>query len=209
MNNKKINTLEELFTENKSIEELREYEEENIMCKLELQEAYPRDELQEIFEELGLTNKHLTNPELELYYEMIRYIKCDYKKSYDINLYKNMDNSIRKIKESMLIGFDTKMKDLIINHQLVSNTLTDFMENIGEENNIDIKVENIIDLYIDKLENNEISEEIIKYELDLPKKGNRDTWMNLIDGIVELSSGKSTKFIEESNKLLTLYKKEK
>ena len=33
--------------------------------------------------------------------------------------------------------------------------------------------------------------------------------MNLIDGIIELSDGKTQKFINESNKVLTLYKKEK
>lgn len=85
---------------------------------------------------------------------------------------------------------DSNKKALLINKAFVQDTLKDFINNLEGEEKLDRKTTNLISLYEDKLDENEIPEEIIRYELDLPKNGSRDTWMNLIDGIIELSDGK-------------------
>ena len=127
----------------------------------------------------------------------------------DIESFENVSKAYKALRQFVLNNSDSNKKNLSINKSFVVDTLKDFIENLEGEDKLDRKAENLIGLYEDRLDSNEISEEIIRYELDLPKKGNREQWLNLIDGIIELSDGKTQKFINESNKVLTLYKKEK
>lgn len=127
----------------------------------------------------------------------------------DLESFENISKAYKALRQFVLNNSDSNKKNLSINKSFVVDTLKDFIGNLEGEDKLDRKTENLIGLYEDRLDDDEISEEIIRYELDLPKKGNREQWLNLIDGIIELSDGKTQKFINESNKVLTLYKKEK
>ena len=130
-------------------------------------------------------------------------------KSNSLEIFKDLDKDYEYIKEGILnkVGVDTKQKQLFLKHEFVNKTLNDFIGNLDGENKLEKKVDNLIDLYCDKLSNEEINEDIICFELDLPKNGSINDWMNLIDSVVELGDGKSEKFIKQSNKVLSLYKK--
>lgn len=147
-----------------------------------------------------------TDEDLDLFGHVVGYLITS---KNDAESFKYVQEAYDRLKKFIVKNSDSNKTELLLNKKFVEETLKDYISNLEGEEKLDRKVENLIGLYEDRLDNNEISEEIIRYELDLPKNGNRDTWMNLIDGIVELSSGKSSKFIDESNKVLTLYKKEK
>lgn len=150
--------------------------------------------------------KEFTDDEIDIFGEVVGYLISS---NNDLESFENVSTAYKKIRQFVINNSDSNKKSLLINKAFVVDTLKDFINNLEGEEKLDRKTENLINLYEDKLDENEIPEEIIKYELDLPKNGNRDTWMNLIDGIIELSDGKTQKFINESNKVLTLYKKEK
>lgn len=150
--------------------------------------------------------KEFTDDEIDIFGEVVGYLISS---NNDLESFENVSTAYKKLRQFVINNSDSNKKSLLINKAFVVDTLKDFINNLEGEEKLDRKTENLINLYEDKLDENEIPEEIIKYELDLPKNGNRDTWMNLIDGIIELSDGKTQKFINESNKVLTLYKKEK
>lgn len=114
---------------------------------------------------------------------------------------------MNKFESNNKVNINTKQKQLFLKHEFVDKTLNNFIGKLDGKNKLERKVDNLIDLYCDKLLNEEIPEDIIQFELDLPNKGSINDWMNFIDSVIELSDGKSETFINQSNKVLSLYKK--
>ena len=152
------------------------------------------------------TFNEFNDEEIDIFGEVVGYLIGS---KNDLESFENVSKAYKALRQFVLNNSDSNKKNLSINKTFVVDTLKDFIGNLEGKEKVDRITDNLIGLYEDRLDSNEIPEDIIKFELDLPKKGNREQWINLIEGIIELSDGKTKKFINESNKVLTLYKKEK